>query len=63
MPSYCERCAKDRHLRALIDERGRTIEKCEVCDSTNVNALDCDDRTLKYGNTAIQTKALINLYS
>jgi len=47
MPYICSNCAKDQHLKILIDQEGEIISACDICHSSNVKGLDCKNASLR----------------
>ena len=47
MPKLCTNCFRDNELRALINEEGLQIERCAICDSSDVPAMDCESTQLR----------------
>lgn len=43
MTSLCIDCCKSDQLKSLIQENGSIVDKCNICGSSNIEALDCEE--------------------
>ena len=46
MTSICVNCCKANQLKNLIITKGVLVDKCDICGSSNIKALDCEDNNL-----------------
>lgn len=47
MPKLCTNCFRDNEIRDLISEDGQQIERCSICKSSHVPAMDCESTQLR----------------